>query len=33
MIKAVLDQPAEAWYMLHYWIDFGSGPKEAALLR
>ena len=31
MIGSVLDQPDEAWYMLHYWIDFGSGPKEVKI--
>jgi hypothetical protein len=28
VVGSALNQPAQTWYELHYWIDFGSGPEE-----
>lgn len=31
VIGSALDQPARAWYAIHYWIDFGGGPRKIAV--
>lgn len=28
IIGSAFDQPAESWYAVHYWINFGNGPRE-----
>jgi len=28
IIGSAFDQSAQSWYAVHYWIDFGNGPRE-----